>query len=500
MLGIAGGSLCASAYDFEADGIAYNIVSSENRTIEVTFHSNIGGEYRGDITIPGSVIYDGLYYRVTGVGTRAFRHCYQLKSIKLPESIENFGNFAFANCESLADINFPSSLTTIGSNAFQGCNMLTEVKFGEKVRSVDSEAFANCENLLSITLNEGLETLGNMVFQYCTNIPEIKLPKSLRILGSYPFLYCTRLMDINVASGNPLFKSIDGVLYNGDATELLCCPAGKVNVTVAPGTKSIAYISFYGNVNLETLSLPEGLQRIGMNAFFGCLRLTELDIPDSVVSIGEAAFRSCGTLKRIHLPANLLSIEKNLFRTCYVLEEVNIPQGVKYIGDEAFIYCYGLPEIEIGNSCTAIGNRAFQGCHNLAKVVLGNSVEEIGYRAFSDCADLRSFYCYAEFPPAVNLDYLTENSVYEKGTLYVIDGCEELYATTSPWSNFKNIDGALSGIESICLENSNLMGAGISGNVKAYNLQGVEIYHGDASGLSSLPKGVYIVGGRKIKI
>ncbi|MBR3854529.1 MAG: leucine-rich repeat domain-containing protein, partial [Bacteroidaceae bacterium] len=42
----------ASAADFEVDGIYYNILSSEDKTVMVTSGSN---EYTGAVTIPASV-------------------------------------------------------------------------------------------------------------------------------------------------------------------------------------------------------------------------------------------------------------------------------------------------------------------------------------------------------------------------------------------------------------------------------------------------------------
>lgn len=47
-------SIMASAHDFEVNGIYYNITSSDNLTVEVTFLGSYGGdsnEYSGAITI-----------------------------------------------------------------------------------------------------------------------------------------------------------------------------------------------------------------------------------------------------------------------------------------------------------------------------------------------------------------------------------------------------------------------------------------------------------------
>ena len=47
-----------------------------------------------------------------------FIGCYKLKSIQIPNSVEEIGNWAFLNCTSLEDINLPKSIKTIGSLIF----------------------------------------------------------------------------------------------------------------------------------------------------------------------------------------------------------------------------------------------------------------------------------------------------------------------------------------------------------------------------------------------
>lgn len=45
-------SLYASAYDFEVNGLYYNILSEEERTVEVIFHSYNYDNVSGDIELP----------------------------------------------------------------------------------------------------------------------------------------------------------------------------------------------------------------------------------------------------------------------------------------------------------------------------------------------------------------------------------------------------------------------------------------------------------------
>ena len=66
-------SLSASAHDFEVGGIYYNITSSTDLTVAVTFrggyYSDYYNEYSGQVSIPETVAYNEKTYRVTSIGS-----------------------------------------------------------------------------------------------------------------------------------------------------------------------------------------------------------------------------------------------------------------------------------------------------------------------------------------------------------------------------------------------------------------------------------------------
>ncbi len=106
----------AWAYDFEANGIYYGITSTADKTVEVVVGD---AQYSGDVTIPATVAYDGITYRVTSIGKHAFYDCSNLASIVISEGVTSIRDYAFFNCSSLASITLPESLTSIESETFQ---------------------------------------------------------------------------------------------------------------------------------------------------------------------------------------------------------------------------------------------------------------------------------------------------------------------------------------------------------------------------------------------
>ena len=86
---------CANAYDFEANGMYFNIVSLTDLTVGVTcsdtYTNEFGYEvpikpYSGDIVIPQTVEYLGKTFSVLGINLGAFDNS-TLESLTIPENI-----------------------------------------------------------------------------------------------------------------------------------------------------------------------------------------------------------------------------------------------------------------------------------------------------------------------------------------------------------------------------------------------------------------------------
>lgn len=78
-----------SAYDFEVDGIYYNLLSDNK--VEVT---KGGNKYTGDVMIPEEV----NSYKVVQIGEKAFYNCEGLTSVSIPNSVTSIGEYAFQLC------------------------------------------------------------------------------------------------------------------------------------------------------------------------------------------------------------------------------------------------------------------------------------------------------------------------------------------------------------------------------------------------------------------
>ena len=84
----------------------------------------------------------------------AFQECINLEKIIIPESVIKIGRSAFYNCEKLIEIKLPPSLTVINGFVFSGCSSLSSVHIPDSLTTIESGAFSRCDNLKKIELSE----------------------------------------------------------------------------------------------------------------------------------------------------------------------------------------------------------------------------------------------------------------------------------------------------------------------------------------------------------
>ena len=176
--------------------------------------------------------------------------------------------------------------------------------------------------------------------------------------------------------------------------------------------KSIADSAFYNHKNLQSVTIPEGIESIGNSAFswctalrniaipgsvatigdaafFWCTSLNDVTLPDSVKSIGESGFERCTALNNITLSKGLTAIAPSLFERCGI-ESVVVPAGVKTIGEDAFKRCAKLTDVSLPESVTLIDEGAFKSCESLESIDIPAGVKTIEESAFEWCTALKS--------------------------------------------------------------------------------------------------------------
>ena len=402
---------------------------------DVNYGYNIGGtittktyqanyNYKGSLTIPATVKYEGKTYSVTGIykwglsdfinltsvtipnsvtsiGKGAFDGCSSLTSITIPNSVTNIGEYAFDGCRSLKSITIPNSVTKIEYSTFGGCSSLTSVTIPNSVTSIGDDAFNGCSSLTSITIPNSVTSIGKYAFEGCCSLTSVTIPNSVTSIGYDAFYGCNSLtsvsfpesLDVSHAKISFIKEGIQYLILNGKEVEVVALHSSKYSGDVViPATiemegrtfsvTNIAQNTFKDCSSLTSVTIPNTVTSIGKNAFSGCSNLTSVMIPNSVTQIGYAAFYNCSNLSSVQIPDAITIIDDYTFFGCNSLTSIIIPNSVTNIGYAAFAKCSNLSSVLIPESVTNIEDYAFSGCNNLTSVELPESVIGIGVGVF----------------------------------------------------------------------------------------------------------------------
>lgn len=333
-----------NAYDFSIGS-----GDSEDYSKEMVKSIPILGDGLGRIT-------DGLYYGL------------DVKTLKIPDSVESIGASAFCGCSSLENINFPPSISSIGEYAFDGCvNLFFEHARLESLplTSIPEACFRRCLSIMKISIPQSVTTIGASAF-YAASPRIHDFPKNIIDIGDYAFYFSDQysLLDDN------------GFIYFDS----------HVN--------RIGDCAFLDSWGLKGVKFKEGIDYIGNSAFQDCEYLTSVEFSGAVGTIASSCFLGCGRLGSTELPSRIRRIEDSAFMFCENLSSVQengvVADSLESIGASAFYnrnYHY-LSSFSVGDSLTSIGDYAFANCQNLSSFNLGNNLAEIGSHSFEWCSKL----------------------------------------------------------------------------------------------------------------
>ena len=225
--------------------------------------------------------------------------------------------------------------------------------------------------------------------------------------------------------------------------------------------------SAYKNV-IKQVIIDDGVTTIGDGAFANT-SLTSITIPNSVTTIGSSAFYDCSSLTSVTIGNGVRTIEGGAFSSCSSLASITIPNSVRTIGGLAFSYCSSLASITIPNSVTRIWHSAFYGCKNIKQIT-----------------------SEAVTPPGCSR-YTFKGVNTRECKLIVPQNSVDAYKKADGWKELFLIEGTTTGIINNIYNKTE--------NVDVYTIDGVKcLSKANVNEINALPKGVYIVNGKKIVI
>ncbi len=310
------------------------------------------------VEIPSSIFIEGTQYRVKGISKGTFTYG-EMTSVVIDSGIETIAPYAFFNCMHLKELKLPASLKMIGNSAFEACleitNIVSEaitpvditddvfsddiyskatlkVPYGSKTNYQEAKnwtKFVNIEEMpaydkgfyFRIQNNEAEIVSGSIrysgeivipeivkfnnveypvtsiskgAFWGCEDIVALHIPSSVTSIAVGSFVLCSNLASIVVDENNSIYDSRDNCnAIVETATNTLI--SGCMNTSIPNDIVVIGDCAFEGQLQLKSITIPNGVTTIGGRAFRG-VSFTSLEIPGSVTSIGKGAFEDCDKL------------------------------------------------------------------------------------------------------------------------------------------------------------------------------------------------------------
>ena len=281
------------------------------------------------------------------------------------------------------------------------------------------------------------------VFLNLPGIVSVRISSNIREIGREEFFGCTGIEGYSVASGNPHFTAINGLLIETapEGNILFRYPSAnrETGWTIPQYIASVAEGAFAANYYLKTLFLSSFVRLTPCwqngNSTITNIDARQSDIYDSErsvegfvyerITVGDAeGYRlvCCApgiSWHTVSLPDNVMSISEGSF--CYsavrnwvfgskidsipprafensLVETVEMPGLTNGIGSNAFYNCQNLKSITLAGVSTGeeifqIGARAFKNCIGIERVFVGKTIARIsiGAEAFKGCESLQTF-------------------------------------------------------------------------------------------------------------
>jgi len=347
---------------------------------------------------------------VVVLGSEVFKDCTMLSDVTLSNIISGIWQEAFMGTTSLIDITFPDMLVSIGDSAFENSSLSGDIVFPTSLDTISSNAFKNTQIENVSFLGDTLVTLEEGAFSNNESLETISLPLNTPddLYGVFEEL--DNLESFTVPVGNVNAKSIDGVLYNGDATKLVYYPRSKQGstYTIPDTVTSIERNALRFSKHIHTLELPDTLvvsTGLSLTEYFledmeylTAFNVysnggTEISSIDGVLYNGdstkmlkypiakpETVFTLPPSVEIVHMYA----AEGNRF-----IEQLVLNEGLHTIYHEAFKDSHSLHSVTFSSTIQFIENEAFMN-NNIATLDFSSSTEDINlrYKSFSNSSSL----------------------------------------------------------------------------------------------------------------
>ena len=403
-------SSSASSTYYIPDALKSVIITDETKIGYGAFYNCSG---LTSVTIPESVttIEEKAFYGCSGLGDGVVANdgwvlCVNgnVASAEIPDGVKQIVPGAFTGHTELKSVKLPPTLERINKKDFSGCTGLEGVYItdlaawcGVEFESAKAnplyyakKLYLNEKELIYLDIPKGVEEIGQFAFYNCNRFMSVTMPPSVKSVGADAFGGCSGLSAVNVSdlsawcgikfansSANPLYYA-EKLYLNGKEV---------IYLDILNGVESIGQYAFYNCNWFMTATIPQSVTSIGSSAFYGCTSIKSVSLPEtfSVKSVFPSSYENMTT---VTIPANATEIADSAFDGCKQISSIDIPTTVTRIGSCAFRGCSGVTSLIIPENTSKLGSSAFSGCTRIKEIIIPEGVGELPASLFEGCSGL----------------------------------------------------------------------------------------------------------------
>lgn len=279
-----------------------------------------------------------------------------ITQLTLPSTLEVIANNNIYQTDKLTEVTVPAAVSYVGTLTFSYCDVLTKVTFTGLCPVFGPRTFVStAKDLVVYVPDDQLDAY------------KAALPEGLNIQPSGKNAVDAR---VRVSESDFEFDAATGTIkkYNGTASYIeIPATIGGVQV------KTIGQKAFYQHPYMTVVIIPEGVETLEMYSIFAGSGLYRVELPSTLKTIGNNALWGA-ELDSVKLPEGLEKIGDGAFTNGMYskVEELIIPDSVTSIGKEAFKGCTPI-KIIIGANVQSLAEGAFGALNYVEEVVIRNT-------------------------------------------------------------------------------------------------------------------------------
>lgn len=300
------------------------------------------------------------------IGDSAFVGCYIKGALELPSTVKRIGDYAFCTPTSshcaITSVKLPASLEYFGNAAFFYGYGIKNLSLG----TTNSNPHFLVENNMLFSADKKILYWVPSDAAVANNTDGLAIPEGVEELGPH---------------------SLSDVRYIDDG------------VTLPSTLKTIGKDAFHYNLNIRSIVIPDSVTTIGEEAFMMMEKLSSIKFGKGITEIPVGCFYEDKALSSVVIPSNIKKIDEQGFADCR-LTSITFEEGLEEIGESAFArmtgdssydddtdYAYGgssggLTNVVFPNSLVTLGACAFAGQSNITTINFGTGLKNFGNNVF----------------------------------------------------------------------------------------------------------------------